>query len=78
MTDRHAGYLVTLSADIREDDAEDALTALRMVRGVAAVEPVTADPLNDQIARTRRDQYWAESLRAIIREMLLRGAGKRT
>ena len=30
MTDRHAGYVVVLAEDIREDDAESTLTALRM------------------------------------------------
>lgn len=42
MTDRHAGYVVTLAQDIREDDAEATITALRMVRGVISVEPVQA------------------------------------
>lgn len=43
MTDRHAAYLVTLDTDIREDDAEAVITALRMVRGVLKVKPVPAD-----------------------------------
>lgn len=42
MTDRHAGYLVTLEKDIREDDAEDTLTALRQVRGVISVRPIVS------------------------------------
>lgn len=33
MTDRHAGYIVTLAADIREDDAEHIINAIRMVKG---------------------------------------------
>ena len=43
MTDRHAGYIVTLDHDIREDDAAAIITALRMVKGVISVEPVVAD-----------------------------------
>ena len=43
MTDRHAGYIVTLATDIREDDAEGTLNALRMVRGVISVEPVVSN-----------------------------------
>jgi len=43
MTDRHRGYIVTLEKDIREDDAEDTITALRSIRGVASVQPVVAD-----------------------------------
>ena len=44
MTDRHAGYIVTLSRDIREDDAEAVITALKMVKGVVGVEALVADP----------------------------------
>lgn len=44
MTDRHAGYVVTLAEDIREDDAETVISALSMVRGVVRVEPVVVDP----------------------------------
>lgn len=41
MTDRHAGYVVTLDQSIREDDArETILVALRQIRGVISVEPV--------------------------------------
>lgn len=43
MTTRHAGYVVTLRDDIREDDAEAILTALRMVSGVLSVKPIEAD-----------------------------------
>lgn len=43
MTDRHAGYIVVLAEDIREDDAEGTLNALRMVRGVISVTPVISD-----------------------------------
>jgi len=43
VTDRHAGYVVTLAKDVREDDAEEILTALRMVKGVLSVEPIIAD-----------------------------------
>jgi hypothetical protein len=34
MTDRHAGYVVVLERDIREDDAEVILSAIGMVKGV--------------------------------------------
>ncbi|GAA3852666.1 hypothetical protein GCM10023084_03620 [Streptomyces lacrimifluminis] len=50
MTARHAGYIVTLAEDIREDDADHIMTALRMVSGVISVQPVTAN-LDMAIAR---------------------------
>lgn len=43
MTDRHAGYLITLERDIREDDAEATIAALRQVKGVLTVQPVPFD-----------------------------------
>ena len=46
MTDRHAGYIVTLEQDVREDDAEAIINALRMVRGVGSVEPIVSDHRN--------------------------------
>ena len=40
MTDSHSGYLITLDHDIREDDAEAIMTAIRMIKSVLSVEPV--------------------------------------
>ena len=44
MTDRHSGYIVVLDNDIREDDAEATVNALRQIKGVLTVKPITADP----------------------------------
>lgn len=40
MTDRHRGYIVTLDHDIREDDAEHIINAIRMIKSVISVEPI--------------------------------------
>lgn len=61
MTARHAAYLVTLAEDVREDDAEEILTALRMVRGVLAVQPVERD-IDQQIGQVRADGEWRERI----------------
>lgn len=63
MTERHAGYLVVLDDDIREDDAEAVVNAIRMIKRVQAVRPVTATP-ELQIAQTMaeikiRQRLWA-------------------
>jgi hypothetical protein len=56
MTDRFQGFVVTLSADLREDDMKDTLMALRMIRGVIDVRPVTASIETDMAtARARTD-----------------------
>lgn len=52
MTDRHAGYLVTIERDIREDDAQGILDAISMIRGVLVAEPVTGG-IQQQIADNR-------------------------
>ena len=62
MTQRLKGVLVTFDRDIREDDAEAILTAIRMVRGVADVSPVEADS-NDWMARQRVRSEISEEFR---------------
>jgi len=52
MTDRVKGFTVTLENDIREDYVEVILNAIKMVKGVATVEPVKATT-HDQIIKTR-------------------------
>ena len=44
MTDRWNGFIVTLDRDIREDDAQPILDALRMVKGVQTVQPSVSSP----------------------------------
>lgn len=52
MTDRHAGYVVVLTNDTREDDAQPIIAAIRMIRGVADVRPIAGDVVST-IAETR-------------------------
>lgn len=66
MTTRHSGYIVVLSDDVREDDAEAVITALRMVRGVVTVAPVEAGRAGDVIAEARRDTKWTDALLELV------------
>lgn len=43
MTTRHSGYLVVLAEDLREDDAKPLLDAIRLLRGVASVQPIESE-----------------------------------
>jgi len=52
MTDRINGVFVTLGDDIRIDDAEYLLNALRMVKGVIDVSPNVSDSMN-HVAKIR-------------------------
>lgn len=43
MTDRFRGLLVTFAKDVREDDAEAHINAIRMIKGVLDVQPVPSN-----------------------------------
>ena len=68
MTERHAGYVVTLAEDLREEDAEHVINALRMVRGVLSVEPVRAS-LDLTVATERVKAETRERLLALLKEL---------
>lgn len=44
MTDRYFALTVALDTNIRSDDAEALIAAIRQLRGVLAVEPLVASP----------------------------------
>lgn len=67
MTDRHAAYLVVLDRDIREDDSQEIIRAIQMIKFVSSVKPVVA--YHDlQIAEIRRDRQWADALHRLAQE----------
>lgn len=68
MTTRHSGYFVVLEEDIREDDAEALIIALRMIKGVVSVKPVESD-FKTVIAAVRRDMDWTDKLNKLIAGM---------
>ena len=56
MTDRVKGFTVTLKEDIRIDDVEPILNAVRMIQGVAHVEPsitTSEDHMNRQVIKSQ-------------------------
>lgn len=69
MTDRHSGYVVVLDHDMREDDAEATLNALRMVKGVLSVEPIIASPAEGLPIEIRVRHEIREKLFALVREI---------
>jgi hypothetical protein len=52
MTDRYNALTVVLDHDIREDDAEPLINAIRCMKGVIKVKGNVADP-DDYIARSQ-------------------------
>lgn len=67
MTDRFKGCTVLFTDDFREDDAEVLLSAIRMLRGVAAVTPELMVP-DDWYMRTRVEQEMRERLLKALSE----------
>lgn len=66
VTDRLSGYVVTLEADIREDDAKKITKALGMIKGVLSVEPVIADQFAEQMWRGRLYHVLSTSIDDVI------------
>ena len=50
MTDRVKGFTVTLAKDVRIDDIESTMQAIRMIKGIVDVQPCIVDS-NDHINR---------------------------
>ena len=69
MTDRYNGFTVALDHDIREDDAQATLAAIRQIKGVVAVRPVLADVIQDQVIGVRIKNEVIEKLITLIREV---------
>ena len=52
MTDRFNAFIVVLAKDIREDDAQATIKAIKQIKGVLRVTPHTAG-IHETIAETR-------------------------
>lgn len=70
MTSRYAAFTVILSENVREDDAEEIMTALRMVKGVLDIRPILAEAIDGQphiaIAEARVDYEWRRKIADLI------------
>jgi hypothetical protein len=65
MTERLKGVLVTFEDDVREDDAQHIIKAIRMIKRVLTVKPVPND-IEQSIANDRvRHELHTKLLRVI-------------
>jgi hypothetical protein len=67
MTDRHAGYIVTLDHDIREDDAQRIIEAIEMIKHVISVKPIVATFELQNVQERVRYELQAKLLK-VVRE----------
>lgn len=65
MTDRHAGFIVTLQNDMRDDDAKATINAILQIKNVISVEPIASDPML-QIAQRRAEQVIGGKVFAVV------------
>lgn len=65
MTDRHNGFTVTLEHDIRSDDAEATIAAIRQLKGVLAVDPMVSTHA-DHVAQMRARHELGEKLWRVL------------
>jgi hypothetical protein len=61
MTDRLKGVVVTFDRDIREDDAQEIINAIKMIRGVLAVDQSVAD-YDDHMNRARIEREYKQKV----------------
>ncbi len=66
MTDRLKGFIVHLDHDMREDDAEHVLAAIRMIKCVATVKPITVG-YEDDMNRDRARWELQKQLREVLK-----------
>ena len=69
MTDRVKGFTVTLSKEIRTDDFEWIMNAVKMIKGVESVEPVINDG-SEYITLMKRDAEIRDKLHTFIKDNL--------
>lgn len=67
MTTRHAGYVVTLAEDVREDD-DVVLLAIRMIKGVISVRPIDGGTMDQIIAQSRVDTQWRQRILNLLNQ----------
>lgn len=65
MTDRINAITVVLDKDMRVDDAESLLAAIRQLRGVLSVDPHVSEP-GDHIAQNRARRELCDSLWEVL------------
>lgn len=68
MTDRHSGYVVTLSDDIREDEAQGIINALTLIKGVVSVQPIAGD-YQLVVAKERVRGEYRQKLLDLLKEL---------
>ena len=68
MTERLKGAWVSFDQDYRDDDAENILLAIRMIRGVAKVEPNVTN-ISDYDARAKIQDKFRDDISTLYKNL---------
>lgn len=68
MTDRYAGFLVTLDKEMRSDDSECVIEAIKMIKYVQSVKPYLADTEKYMIAEREKFKFGERIIEMILKE----------
>lgn len=68
MTTRLKAFIVVLDHDMREDDAEHVINAIKMLRCVQEVKPLPANGYDDFVIRSRTMQEVQDDLRGLMQK----------
>lgn len=68
MTDRYHALLVTLDKEIRDDDLENWINAIRMMRRVVSVEPACKDDFKFHSAKDQIRSEWRRKLFEVLQD----------
>lgn len=66
MTDRYNALVVFLDHDIRSDDAQPLIDAIKQLRGVLEVQPHVGGTLEDDLAYSRVRREMVEKLWQVL------------
>lgn len=68
MTDRYNALTVVLEQDIRDDDAEPLIEAIKMLKGVVDVQG-NVPSVDSFVAQSRVDQKWRNHLVELLEKV---------
>lgn len=67
MTDRFNALIVVLEKDMRDDDAEHLINAIKMLKGVLSVEGNVADSIGEYATEMRVHREYRDKLLEIMK-----------
>ncbi len=68
MTDRYNAFIVILERDLRDDDAQDTINAIKQIKGVLDVQPQVSNG-SDIVTKMRLRTEIEQKLFSVLRDI---------